>query len=99
MILNRNLPNSSSFSYMTADEILSKGNVIVDKAKDTLDKFGPAKGGPKDKESSPPAPKPMPPAKSETLIFGMHPVTLTIGAVGVLFLTGVIFVAVKHFNK
>ena|ERR1035437_7225465 len=35
----------------------------------------------------------------ETLIMGMHPITLAIGAVAVLVITGATVMAIKHFKK
>lgn len=102
MISNRNLPNSnySSFDWNSA---LDKAKDTVTKVTDTVSSVKDKFGKPKDTAgtgSSTPAPTEMEPAKkSETLIFGMHPITIVIGTVGVLLLTGVSIYAYKQFKK
>ena len=90
---NNNLANQE-FSNITKEELFSAGG----KAKGFIDA---SKGKPKQDTTTEEKPvvAAKPPAKSETLIFDMHPVTLIIGVVGVLLITGVSVIAYKHFNK
>lgn len=100
MMQNRNqgLANQG-YSNITADEAIKMATAAAEKLKGTV---GEIKGIVKPKSDSQPekggAPY-TPPVKSETLIFGMHPITLMIGSVAVLLLGALSVVTYKHFNK
>ena len=99
MISNRELPNRTYFNFDLpglidkADDTLTKGENAAKKLGDSVSDIK-NKLHPGSSDSTP-----APTTKSETLILGMHPITLVIGTLSILALTTITVVAYKHFKK
>lgn len=94
MIPNRNRLNQD-WSNVTASEVIAKAEDLKGKVKDTLEAIK-GKGTPAKDETPSPVTTPV---KSETLILGMHPLTLGMAAGGLLLATIAAVIIYKQVKK